>query len=239
MSAATSHPQSRPDRATSPDLAAAALLAVAGPALLAASASLSRSAPTTPEDAVLRLLALLAGREVVDRAVVGQLALGHAPLLRAGDDACRAGTGRGAGDAGTHGALLGLGGARLGARGRGCCCLGAPSISGPCLSRTSLLGPCLGGAGLGVLDGLRLAAQGLGVAATVLAGLGAQVALLSGGLGRAGLILPERSRLVAAAGGRSSSGTGAGPRADTRCGGPGAGAALRGIAQRALRGGIG
>lgn len=61
MSAATSHPQSRPDRATSPDLAAAALLAVAGPALLAASTSLSRSAPTTPEAAVLRLLALLAG----------------------------------------------------------------------------------------------------------------------------------------------------------------------------------
>ena len=61
MSAATSHPQSRPDRATSPDLAAAALLAVAGPALLAASTSLSRSAPTTPEAVVLRLLALLAG----------------------------------------------------------------------------------------------------------------------------------------------------------------------------------
>ena len=30
-----------------------------------------------------------------------------------------------------------------------------------------------------------------------------------------------------------------GPRAGTRCGGPRAGAALRGIAQRALRGGIG
>lgn len=61
MSAVTSHPQPRWDRATPPDLVAAALLAVAGPALLTASASLWRSAPATTEDAVLRLLALLAG----------------------------------------------------------------------------------------------------------------------------------------------------------------------------------
>lgn len=61
MSAATSHLHPRRSRVATADLAAAVLLILAGPALLAASASLLRAAPGTAEDTVLQTLGLAAG----------------------------------------------------------------------------------------------------------------------------------------------------------------------------------
>lgn len=61
MSAVTSHPHPRRSRVATADLAAAVLLVLAGPALLAASVSLLSTAPGTAEDTVLRTLGLAAG----------------------------------------------------------------------------------------------------------------------------------------------------------------------------------